>query len=401
MPRVHAPLPAALLGLLVSISFAHAQTPGGSAAATRPPMNLEDVMAVKVVGEPALSPDGSTVLFTVQQWQDADGSSARVGPKALHSRIWTVGTDARAGGSEPRRFGDDLEASAPAWAPDGRSVSVIAGRGGSGKPQIWVMNADGSGAAALTSVPDGVTAAVWSPDSTRIAFTTREPAAKDAEDRRARGDDATVFEEDFRRVRLWVIDVASKRATRVAMPDALTVKGAPVWSPDATRLALIAAPTPLNRDHRDALFIVTLGTQTVEKVTSGSGPHRTAAWSPDGTTIAFAFQPASAGPLGDGIVPQPIGLFHLMLLDVATRQVRDVASPAFDRNAGAPLWSPDSRQVIFSTEDGVYQEVFSFDVATRRYTKRTTGKNIVLGTRSRDGATVAFTLESTTAPAEI
>ena len=58
--------------------------------------------------------------------------------------------------------------SGPAWSPDGRRIAFHSKR--DGNPEIYVMNADGSGVTRLTynGARDLVTA--WSPDGRRIAF---------------------------------------------------------------------------------------------------------------------------------------------------------------------------------------------------------------------------------------
>ncbi len=54
----------------------------------------------------------------------------------------------------------------PAWSPDGTKIAYTGG----GTPHIYVMNADGSGAAPLPAlVGDTVDHAAWSPDGTRLA----------------------------------------------------------------------------------------------------------------------------------------------------------------------------------------------------------------------------------------
>src|SRR4051812_23993520 len=56
----------------------------------------------------------------------------------------------------------------PAWSPNGKAIAFVVGAEGA-LPDLWVMNADGSGARRLTSgrYADSPT---WSPDSKRIAF---------------------------------------------------------------------------------------------------------------------------------------------------------------------------------------------------------------------------------------
>jgi TolB protein len=52
----------------------------------------------------------------------------------------------------------------PSWSPDGTEIAFRSER--SGEPEIWIMNADGTGQRRLT---DGLSPA-WSPDGSLIAF---------------------------------------------------------------------------------------------------------------------------------------------------------------------------------------------------------------------------------------
>jgi Tol biopolymer transport system component len=60
----------------------------------------------------------------------------------------------------------------PAWSPDGTKIAFSSNRAsrGLGKRHIWVMNADGTGAKQLTFVSLNEDQPAWSPDGTKIAF---------------------------------------------------------------------------------------------------------------------------------------------------------------------------------------------------------------------------------------
>src|SRR5438093_587152 len=64
-----------------------------------------------------------------------------------------------------------IEYSAPVWSPDGsRILFVVWGSiGASFQPQIYLMNADGTGVTGLTAGARN-SSPVWSPDGTLIAF---------------------------------------------------------------------------------------------------------------------------------------------------------------------------------------------------------------------------------------
>jgi hypothetical protein len=60
----------------------------------------------------------------------------------------------------------------PEWSPDGSKIVFSSFRVAAGNEEIYVMNADGSSPTRLTTDPSGDFSPTWSPDGTRIAFTS-------------------------------------------------------------------------------------------------------------------------------------------------------------------------------------------------------------------------------------
>lgn len=369
-------------------------------------VTLDDVMAMRWVTSPAVSPDGAWVLYAVRQWEPAGREGEQAERREARSHIWRVAT-----GPDPApqqlTFSSRGE-TMPAWSPDGRFISFLSARDGGGgegerpepRAQIWIMRADGGEAWKLTDARDGVLAYSWSPDSRRIAYTTRAALSPELEAKRRRRDDAQVFERDVRRVELWVIDVETKKSEAIPLEDGWSVRGAASWAPDGTRLAFSAAPTPLVRDEREDLFIATLAAKRVEKITSNPGPDRSPAWSPDGRTIAYLTE-RTGRPLGDGIPVQEIRNTRLALYDVAAGTVKTVASEGFDLSVGPPVWTPDSSRILFVTGARVYRDLFAYDASAGRFVQVTKGRVLTLGNLSREGSRAVFLWESPTAPPDV
>jgi len=373
----------------------------------RRPATFDDVMGLAAVGSPAISPDGGAVLYTVRAWVDArrDGRPDPSGRKESRTQVWRVRTT---GDPQPRQMTYGAQdATSPGWSPDGRYLSFVAARGeGQGdeapRPQIWIMPADGGEGWALTDAKEGVGAYAWSPDARRIAYVTRDPLDDAADAERRRRDDAARFEGDFRYSHLWVVDVASREATRVTGGADFTVRGDPAWSPDGTRLAFAATPTPMTRDDRSDVYVATVASRAVSAITTNPGADSAPAWSPDGSTIAYVADPyPDAQPQGDGIPLSHLGNTHLMLHDLQTGRARDVSSPDFDLSPGAPVWSADGRRIVFTTGVRAWRDAFAFDVAAGAYVRLTTRRLVSSPSFSHDGARVAFVEESAAATPDV
>ena len=118
-----------------------------------------------ILGTPAWSPDGGTVLYTLT-WLDEQAY--------YRSELYAVPS---AGGT-PRRIA--RHARDPAWSPDGRRIAFVSERDRNGERcgsdqcsyagELYVMNADGSGRARLTNGSGDEGAPSWSADGSRIAF---------------------------------------------------------------------------------------------------------------------------------------------------------------------------------------------------------------------------------------
>jgi dipeptidyl aminopeptidase/acylaminoacyl peptidase len=383
-------------------------TTAASPADEKRPVTFEDIMSIKVPGSPAISPDGAWVIYTVRQWETAPGRDGDAGAatarREARTHIWRVATD----GSTPASqftFSDRSETS-PAWSPDGKFISFLSTRGGAAggddppKQQIWLIPAIGGEAWKLTDAAESITAYAWSPDSKRIAYTMRDPLSKEDDAKRKRREDAEVFEGDFRYSHVWIFDIAGKKAERLTEGDDYTVTGTPTWSSDNTRLAFEGTRTPMTRDGRADVYVATLESKMVAKISTNAGPDRSPAWAPDGRTIAWIGTPNGQPMTPDGTYPWPVAHGRIVLYDVASKQTRD-AGPAFD---GAPddlAWSPDGARVYFGAGMRVYREVFALDVSSGKVTQLTRGQTIGLANFTRDGQRAVFTKHTPTDPLEI
>lgn len=343
----------ALAAAAVSIAAASPPASGGG------PITPGDIMALRDVRDAEISPDGHTVLFTVQR------QVATFAPE--HATIWSVPAD----GSAPARpfivsAGADGE---PHWSPDGQSVAFLSNRknplsGGAdtgfefkrdtastpgvpidaapppdaaepGEPsrQIWLIRTDGGEAVPLTAPPGDVSDLAWSPDGTRIAFLSADPETSVEKADRAAKRDWTEVDRIRHVTRLWVLDVATHFA-RLISPETVNVS-AMDWSPDGRQLAVRVADTASINDSFYHSRIVTL-----DPATGRLGPtlldHVASApsWSPDGRSI-LADQVLTPGFIG--VAPR---IYHL-----ATGRT-DRLGDAYPGLLSDLKWTADGRGVL-------------------------------------------------------
>ncbi|MBD7994154.1 S9 family peptidase [Arthrobacter sp. Sa2CUA1] len=125
-------------------------------------MKPSDLDLLNSVSEPALHPDGSRAVVAVQRPDFT--ADAYVG------QLWTIGLE----GGEPQRITRGFHDSAPRFSPDGTILAFL--RSGPGeRPQLFAMPAGGGEPVQLTDRRLGVSWFRFSPDSTRIVFSSRDP----------------------------------------------------------------------------------------------------------------------------------------------------------------------------------------------------------------------------------
>src|SRR6266550_3706931 len=116
---------------------------------------IEDVMKVRRVADPRVSPDGKRVAFTI--------GDVNFDANKVVNQIYVMALD---GSGLKQLTSGASSATAPRWSPDSKKIAFTTGG------QIWVMDHDGDNKDQVTKISTNAAGPLWSPDGKWIAFTS-------------------------------------------------------------------------------------------------------------------------------------------------------------------------------------------------------------------------------------
>ena len=330
-------------------------------------MTFEDMMAMKRLGDTAVSPDGKWLAYevtTVNLEKNTKTTQLYIQPVA--------GGEAKT--VDVAQAGDTgLE-----FAPDGRRVLFLSGRDGG--QQIWLADFDAatgatSDAKKLTNLATEAGSAKWSPDSKSIVFLSSVypdcPAISEADfdsgDRcNAQRDTALAASKVKARIftallyrhwnhftgdkrsHLFLVQVGDGKMRDLTPNDSRDVPPFSLddsscgcaFAPDSKELAFTENTDPVPAISTSAkIFTLDLTNPAAKpvQVSTSAGGNFSPAYSPDGKWLAWRSQ-ARAGYESDK--------FRLMVYDRAAKTTKDLL-PKFENWVDEFAWGKSSRQIAF------------------------------------------------------
>lgn len=389
-----------------------------------------DLLRFQMVDDPQVSPDGRRVAWV---------RTAIVADENRYRSTIEV-TDLASGDTAPL-----VDGTHPRWSPNGSQIAYLVtdpeaapleGPAAAESfldrmPQLWVVPAAGGTGTMITSLRGGAAEPAWSPDSSRLAFTTLVHPERGLEDGPPISDDNPYgrFNRDVlvvTRVR-WksdAIGLVGDYVRQLAVvtsdgtePARLLTRGdqgitSPAWSPDGTTLA---ASGNLSRDgdatRRQAVYLVEPSREPVEPQTLfwlAEMRGADLAWSPTGDRIAVCGH--DDAPKGH------YGFQKLWIVDVETgagecvTAEHDVSLGDYSRNQDmrryggpdGPRWLPDGKALLVLTNLRGMVNVARCDLETRALTPVTEGDHSVCAfTLADDGGTLAYVVGDHVTPGDV
>ncbi len=281
-----------------------------ASAADRRPITPQDLWACKRLGSPAVSPDGRTAVFTVQEWSIEKNKSS--------TNLWWIDLD----GGTPRRLTTaDASDGSPVWAPDGTRIAFVSKRGEDEVNALYVIRADGGEAEKILELPHAVSNPRWLPDGRHVIVGTQvirdlagslskaDLAAMKKELKRRKDSKVSAKVTEDRQYRHWdhyLPENVARRLVRVNVETREIRDLTPQWmqlfqnsgdvnfdvSPDGGSVALVlnSTPPPFREESNHDIYLLSADGSgaPVNLTADNKGMDSSPVFSPDGRSIFYS-----------------------------------------------------------------------------------------------------------------
>jgi dipeptidyl aminopeptidase/acylaminoacyl peptidase len=328
------------------------------------------------LGEPQVSPDGQTVIYTVTYYNIEENKSYR--------DIYSIPVS----GGEPKNLtnsaGNEFNL---VWRPDGKKIGFLSSA--SGSVQLWEMNPDGSKPKQISDITEGISGFDYSPDQSKIFYLKSVKLDESVTDlfpdlpkANARLENDIMYRHwdswhDYTYNHVFVADYSKDKITggkdilegeRFDSPNKPFGGNEQIaWSPDGKTLAYICKKK-VGKEYAVStntdIYLYNIETGNTINFTSGMmGYDQNPVFSPDGKFLAWESMER------DGYEADKVRLF---VADLETGEKKDY-SGGFDQNAAGLNWSADGKSIYFISNIHATEEIHRLDLADGSIARLTDG----------------------------
>lgn len=342
-------------------------------------------LSTAAIGGASVSPDGKSVVYTVNRAVMTADKSEFV------TQVWLANSDGS--GNRQLTFGDKSSTN-PKWSPDGTMIAFTSSRKDN-KNNIFVFQLSGGDPEQITEVKSGVGNFEWAPDGKSLAFTMTDPKSEDEEKNDKGRNDFRWVDENVKLARLYLVSL-DRDANGKREPRKLTSFDRHVssfdWSPDGKRIVFSHVKSPVVDFWPTAdVSMVDVATGAVTPFTATQAAENSPLFSPDGNWIAMT---ASELPV---------------------RWARSDRIQVFPASGGAPKimplshdgqpniigWSADGKRIYFSEAKGTGTAVYEADVAAGTITEKHNPDAVVSGLSLNRGGVFAMVIQTASHAPEV
>jgi len=272
------------------------------------------------------------------------------------SALWIMNAD---GTGHEKLTSREVDESSPRWSPDGTRIAFTSSTDDEGT-EIFIHYADRHVTAKITQLEKSPSGITWSPDGEKLAFSKLVPesepqlvsppeAPEGAEwadpprvETRLNHELDGVGVLEYGFDHLFVVSADGGAARQVTSGD-FHHSSRPEWTPDGERLVFSAnRHADWTHERRNTeVYAVSVDDGAITQLTDRFGPNHTPRVAPDGQTIAY---------LGYEDQIQTYQVTNLYLMDPDGSNVRTLTAD-FDRSINAIAWDEDGTGLYVQFDD--------------------------------------------------
>jgi len=219
--------------------------------------------------------------------------------------IWSMNAD---GTNQTRLTLEKSSESYPYWSPDGSKIAYTSyPEYRFMDPDIWVMNSDGTNKTEITEKSPALLGG-WSPDGSQIVFYSFQTGPWE----------------------IWTMNADGTNQRQLTKDQGVNYK--PSWSPDGSKIAFMSY-----RDNASGIWIMNPDGTNQIRLADGKPSTSGLSWSPDGSKIAFdSYYSASRK-------------WTIWIMNSDGTNQTELISAQFQE--ASPQWSPDGAKIAYSGGD--------------------------------------------------
>jgi dipeptidyl aminopeptidase/acylaminoacyl peptidase len=304
------------------------------------PFTVEKLYMTHTIGDSAWSPDDKQVAFVTN-------ISGR-------NNIWIVSSES--GWPTQLTVSNQRQANV-AWSPKGRWIAYNSDCDGNEQWDLFLVSASNGQVVNLTNSPEiSEEGAAWSPDGEKLAYSVKPKQSPNYD--------------------IDVIEILTKKVTHLTSSTPAQLSNFnPIWSRNGKWIVF----TQQDAAGKNAnVFLISSSGGRATNLTPHQSEHNFVATdiSPDGKTVLMT---SNAGN----------GYENAGLVDVASKKITWLTSDKWEINSGK--FSPDGKSLTWTANVDGNQDIFLYDLASKRAGELTLPKGI----NSLAGADTAFSHDGT------
>ena len=434
----------ASLFLCLVLAFVAAVSRAQTPASPRRAMNFMDMMAMRQLASPDVSPDGKWLLYTLSapDWKAAKS----------FSDIYLVSVEAGVASTRQMTFTKEKNETTPRWSADGKFFVFASNREAPSTPasaatqnQLYLMRPDGGEARKITDAKDGTgqfafsrdgrwlafsagkpeDQQVWvipvagienqqprqltrhataiiswqfSPDSRRIYFLAPETADKDNRERKEKKFDVKIRNEETPTAHLWAFDLDANKESRITSVGEYSVSDVTV-SKDSKWIGFRATPndryarTVTEADIYGDLYLVDALTGKIERLTDNKEIGESIVqFSPDSRWIAFSAD--------DDFTYFRNGRIYVRGVADAGGKWKKLGGD-FDGDMSVGFWSKDGKTIYFNAGIRATSQLMAASVETGKVTQITREQAALSVSQDEESGVILINHSDPTTPQNI